>query len=148
MMELLDTTQRLIEKWKEFELPGRGRYPVLIIIPNSRSLFDNSVIDEFGNIAGAEIFDFEKLYTDELNSFFTRNRIRTEIVRKARNHFSIVLNVEYFYDKWTSAERISFLKDMIRQDGHKGIILILYCEEDMSSVIAIPENDRGVIWNP
>ncbi|QTA79044.1 Uncharacterized protein dnl_12930 [Desulfonema limicola] len=147
-MEISDSTRRFLEKWKEFTKPGRSRYPVLIVIPNNRNMYNISVMDEICSITDFELFDFQKVYQKRLHLFIPRNSIRTEIVTNAAKQPVIFINIEFFYNKWTEEERIAFLKDIIRQDGHKGIVLIMYCEEEFLSVIEIPENSRGVIWNP
>ena len=147
-MEISDSARRLLEKWKEFTKPGCSRYPVLIVIPNNRNMYDISVINEICSITDFQLFDFQKVNQTRLHHFIPRNSIRSEIVTEAAKHPTVFINIEFFYDKWTAEERIAFLRDIIRQDGHKGIVLIIYCEEELLPVIEIPENSRGLLWNP
>lgn len=144
-MSISFIAQCLLTEWNAC----RGtRYPVLIVIPGEHRGFSPVVLEEFGKIIGGELYDCGMRYQDQLSQFKTRTDIRFDILSEARKQPVIVLNIEYFYDKWTGAERLAFLKDLSRLDGHHGIVMVIYCEEDLYSIKDIPANSRGVIWNP
>ena len=143
-MQLSFNTQVLLSKWKVCE---KNRYPVLVVIPNERQKYIIDDIDKINKYVSGQILNFEDTYKGQLDKFQTRYFIRSKIIEKARESAVIVFNIEHHYDKWRIDERISFIRDLIRQDGHKGIILFIYCEEDLSTLKKITERNRGVIWN-
>jgi hypothetical protein len=138
--------ERLMVEWEKC---AQTRYPVLVVVPSTPDKISPFVINEFAKFAQSGIFDFEERYKGELGRFVSRADVRAEILDRARYQTVVVLNVEHFYDKWTNKERLEFLRDTLRQDGHRGIILLLYCDEDFSVIgKEISQNNRGIIYNP
>lgn len=138
-------TQKLIEKWRKCP----DRYPVLIIVPSNAQAIDNVTIKAFANVLNARILDFEIEYEGKLSEFVIWQRIQSQIFESALIQPTIVVNAELFYDKWTKEERLSFLRSLLRKDGHRGIVLVIYCNEYLSKITEeISESDRGVIWSP
>lgn len=139
-------TQRLLEEWASCE---NGRYPVLVVIPSTPDKLTPANMLEFAELIDAEVLDFEERYSGQLSSFIGRAAIVDEILVSACTLPVVVTNIEYFYDKWKEHERIDFVRHLLRRDGHRGIVLLLYADEDFSSIIkVIPPNNRGIIWNP
>ena len=66
----------------------------------------------------------------------------------ANNDIIIVSELEPFYAKWPENERFAFFRNLLRSEPVKGIILIINCKEDLSSVKNIEANSRGLIWAP
>lgn len=145
-MEAETFTHKLLEKWHE--TMKLHRYRVLLAIPPTGGM-PPSTIDTLKSGADLQVYDFKQSYADRLNEFVVRFQIRSDIVEAAREAGVAVINVEYFYDKWQPAERLAFLKDILRQDGHKGILLLVHCNENLSTIAeGVPSNSRGIIWTP
>jgi len=139
-------TQRLLEKWGNCE---NTRYPVLVVIPSVPGKLTAVTMSEFGELLNADVLDFENRHKDRLSNFIGRADIMDEILKPANLKPVVVTNIEYFYDKWKKSERLDFIRHLLRRDGHHGIILLLYADEDFSPIIReTPQTDRGVIWNP
>lgn len=145
-MESETFTHKLLEKWHE--TVKLHRYRVLLAIPPPGGITPTT-IESLKARAGLRIYDFKESHADRLNAFMVRFQIRSDIVEAAREAAVAVINVEYFYDKWQPAERLAFLKDILRQDGHRGILLIVHCNENLSKIAEdVPSNSRGIIWTP
>lgn len=139
-------TQRLLEQWGSCE---NGRYPVLVVIPSMPDKLTPAKMFEFAELINAQVLDFEERYAGQLSSFIGRAAVVDEILESACTQPVVVTNIEYFYDKWKKHERIDFVRHLLRRDGHRGIVLLLYADEDFSAIIkVIPQNNRGNIWNP
>lgn len=138
--------QRLIEEWgKQVDT----RYPVLVVIPSGPAKVTAEVVTEFADFIKARILDFEERYEGRLSSFIGRADIAWEIMDFAAESPAVVTNVEHFYDKWTISERIDFIRHILRRDGHQGIVLLLFCNENLSTIVKeVGQNERGAIWNP
>ena len=138
--------QKLSEEWaKRIE----SRYPVLVVIPAGPGKITMEVISEFAALIKAKVLDYEERYTGRLASFIGRSDIAEEIIGLAADGPLIVANIEHFYDKWTINERIDFIRHILRRDGHRGVILVIYCNENLSPIVKeVGSNDRGTIWNP
>lgn len=138
--------QRLLEEWgKQVDT----RYPVLVVVPSGPAKVTAEVVAEFAEFIKARTLDFAERYQGRLNSFIGRADIAGEIVGFAVEGPAVVTNVEHFYDKWTTSERIDFIRHLLRRDGHRGIVLLLFCNENLSSIVKeVGQNERGAIWNP
>ncbi len=138
--------EKLLEQWRQ--CLGK-RYPVLVIIRAPKDvLLPNMLIDEFADVVGARIFNFQKIYQGRLDQFFTWQTIRDEIYLAANIQPVIVTELEPIYAKWPKDERLSFLKNLLRNEPTHPIIVIINCQEDLSELQAIEENSRGIIWAP
>ena len=138
--------EQLLEKWQHC---CDKRYPVLIIITSPMdTLFSSERIEEIANLLCAKVFNFKQRYQNRLDKFLTWQTIRNEICMAANNDIIIVSELEPFYAKWPENERFAFFRNLLRSEPVKGIILIINCQEDLSSIKKIEANSRGLIWAP
>lgn len=138
--------EQLLEKWQHCR---DKRYPVLLIITAPLdTFFPIEHIEELADILQAKVLNFKQRYQKKLNEFLTWQSVRDEIYKAANNDIVIVSELEPFYAKWPEDERFVFFKNLLRSEPAKGIILIINCQEDLSSIKEIEENSRGLIWAP
>ena len=138
--------QKLLGEWGK---RTESRYPVLIVVPSGPGKITAEVIDEFAKLMQVNVLDFEERYAGRLSGFIGRAKITEEILDLAKSIPVIVTNVEHFYDKWTITERIDFIRHILRRDGHRGIVMVLYCDENLTAIVnEVRPNERGAIWNP
>ncbi len=137
--------ESFLEKWR---LCRESRYPVMLIIPSRRDIFSELIIEEIAGLIEGKLLDFEKRYQGVLKTFFTWSKVREEIYSDSCNDPVIVTNLEPFYSKWTIEERLAFLRNILRTESPYGMIIILYCLENLTEIRSIPENSRGLIWAP
>ena len=142
MIRFLDT---FLDKWHRCI---NGRYRVMLVTPAIQDRFPEELIKEIVEVTGAEWTDFAIRYQGELESFFTRRKIQEEIREGSSTHPLLVTSLEPFYSKWTEDERHAFLRYMLRLEPSFGVMLLLYCREDLEEIKKISENNRGVIWTP
>lgn len=136
--------EQLLEKWQQCR---EKRYSVLFIITAPMdTFFPLQRIEEFADILQAKVFNFKQRYQNQLDDFLTWQTVRDEIYQAANNDTIIVAELEPFYAKWPEKERLAFFKNLLRSEPAKGIILIINCQEDLSSIKEIKENSRGLIW--
>ena len=146
MINITIEAQRLLEKWQTCK---SLRYPVLVVAPIHPTFISENNLLEIPDFIGAELLDFEDRYRGQLNRFIPWYVIRDEILKEAIEKTVIVIHTEFFYDKWTGEERTTFLRNLLRQDGHKGVILGIYCQDNLHPIVDnISSKDRGMIWNP
>src|SRR5208283_1977521 len=124
--------QKLSEGWERIVTT---RYPVLVVVPSGPDKITTEVLTVFANYIKANMLNFEEKYSGRLSSFIGRADIAEEIVKTAALAPVIVTNVEHFYNKWSSSERIDFIRHVLRRDGHYGIMLLLYCDENLSLIV-------------
>lgn len=141
----MSVCESFLEKWR---LCRESRYPVMLIIPSQQDIFSELIIEEIAGLIEGKLLDFEKRYQGVLNTFFTWSKVREEIYSDSCNAPVIVTNLEPFYSKWTVEERLTFLRNILRTESPYGIIVILYCLENLTEIRSIPENSRGLIWAP
>lgn len=145
-MEISTETQSLLERWKACE---NGRYPVMAVLPKSYNRLSQKAISQFAELRGASILDGKEAYAGKLNQFKPWGQLQAEIMDWARQRLTAAYNLEAFFNKWKPEERLRFLRALLRQDGHQGLVLLLYCREtDLRTIREIPENSRGVLWTP
>ena len=120
----------------------------MLITPSKQDRFPDELIEELTNVIGADRLDFFKRYQGELESFFTRGRIQEEIREACSVNPLLVSSLEPFYSKWPLEERYAFLRYMLRAETTQGVVLVLYCQEDLAEIKEIGENNRGIIWTP
>lgn len=138
--------QRLLEEWGK---QMGSRYPVVVVVPSGPGKITLEALTEFTTLISADILDFEERYGGRLSAFIGRADIAEEIVGFAEGKPAVVINVEHFYDKWDVQERLSFIRHILRRDGHAGIVLLLHCQESLSPIVKdVAPNERGAIWNP
>ncbi|EFK09421.1 conserved hypothetical protein [delta proteobacterium NaphS2] len=138
--------EQFLEKWQQCR---KKRYPVLVIITAPLdNHFTLEHIEEIAQILQAKVFNFKQTYQNRLNEFITWQTVRDEIYHGANSGIVIVTELEPFYAKWPENERVAFLKNLLRSEPSKGIILIINCQEDLSTIREIEENSRGLIWAP
>lgn len=138
--------EQLLEKWQKCR---EKRYPVLLIITGPLDpFFPSEQIEAIAMVIQAKVYNFKQKYKSKLNEFFTWQNVRDEIYQAANNDIVIVSELEPIYAKWPETERIVFFKNLLRSEPAKGIILIINCQEDLSSIKEIEENSRGMIWMP
>ncbi len=138
--------EQLLEKWQQCRYK---RYPVLLIITAPLdTFFPLEQIEEIAGILQAKVFNYKQIYKNRLDEFLTWQTVRDEIYQAANDDIVIVSELEPFYAKWPEDERFSFFKNLLRSEPAKGIILIINCQEDLSSIKEIEENSRGLIWAP
>jgi hypothetical protein len=138
--------EQLLEKWQQC---SEKRYPVLLIITAPMdTIFPLQRIEEFADILRAKVFNFKQQYQNHLDEFLTWQTVRDEINQAANDDIIIVAELEPFYAKWPEEERFAFFRNLLRSEPANGIILIINCQEDLSSIKEIEENSRGVIWAP
>lgn len=138
--------EQLLEKWQKCR---EKRYPVLLIITTPLDpFFPSEQIEAIAGMIQAKVYNFKQKYKNRLNEFFTWQNVRDEIYQAANNDIVIVSELESIYAKWPEDERVAFFKNLLRSEPAKGIILIINCQEDLSSIKEIEENSRGMIWVP
>jgi hypothetical protein len=138
--------EQLLEKWQHCR---DKRYSVLLIITTPMdTFFPTERIEEIADILCAKVFNFKQRYQNRLDEFLTWQSVRDEICLAANNDIVIVSELEPFYAKWPEDERFAFFKNLLRSEPVKGIILIINCQEDLSSIKKIEANSRGLIWAP
>ncbi len=146
MNNITREVESLLEKW---HICRSLRYPVLVVAPIHPSFVSENNLLEIPDFIDAHLLDFEERYKGKLSRFIPWYSIRDEILKEASDKTVIVIHIEYFYDKWNSEERTIFLRNLLRQDGHKGIILGIYCQENLHPIVEnISTINRGMIWNP
>lgn len=141
-MRLLDT---FLNKWHRCI---NGRYRVMLITPSRQDRFPDDFIEELIKVTGAERTDFASRYQGELESFFTRRKIQEEIREGCSAKPMLVTSLEPFYSKWPKEERYAFLRYLLRMETVHGVVLLLYCQEDLTEIKSINKNNRGSIWTP
>lgn len=141
-MRLLDT---FLDKWHRCI---NSRYRVMLVTPAQQDRFPEELIEEIVGVTGAEWVDFAVRYQRELESFFTRRKIQEEIREGCSMQPLLVTSLEPFYSKWPEEERYAFLRYMLRTETTHGVVLLLYCREDLEEIKKISENNRGTIWTP
>jgi len=139
---LLDT---FLEKWHRCI---NGRYRVMLVTPARQERFPEELIEEIVEITSAEQVDFAARYQGGLESFFTRRKIQEEIRADSAIKPLVATSLEPFYSKWPKDERYAFLRYMLRMEAVQGVVLLLYCQEDLTELKEISENNRGIIWTP
>lgn len=139
-MQVIDI---FIEKW---HLCKEKRYPVMFIIPSKWGVFSEAVIDEIAGIMNGQKVDFAARYQGALETFLTRNMVQRELLESSQPSPVIVSNLEPFYSKWQTDERLDFIRYMLRTEVANGIVIVLYCQENLADIRAIAPNNRGYIW--
>jgi hypothetical protein len=138
-----DIVQQVLEKW---HYCSDRRYRTLLITPARKNKFVEQVMDEIAGIVNGIWLDFSQKYKGNLDCFFTWQQVRDQIYAQSMEDMAVVSGLEPFYSKWPVPERFAFLRNIIRLEPPKGILLILYCTENLMDINAIPENNRGIIW--
>ena len=141
-MRLLDI---FLDKWHRCI---NGRYRVMLVTPSRQDRFPDELVEELTSVIGAERADFAKRYQGELESFFTRRKIQEEIRDGCSLKPLLVSSLEPFYSKWPVEERYAFLRYMLRMETAHGVVLLLYCQENLTEIKEISKNNRGIIWTP
>ncbi len=139
-MQLIDT---FIEKW---HVCKDKRYPVMLITPSKSGIFSDTLIDQIAGIMNGKAVDFAARYQGALETFLTRNTVQKELRDLSVSSPILVSNLEPFYSKWQIAERVDFLRYMLRTEMVNGIVIVLYCKENLSKIRGVDENNRGTIW--
>ncbi|MDM8557180.1 hypothetical protein QUF75_20865 [Desulfococcaceae bacterium HSG7] len=139
----MSLTDRFLEKWQQSK---DSRYPVIFIVPSQKNVLSDTSLQEFADLIGGASADFAKRYQGALETFLTRKQVQEEINSIAQNSPVVMINLEPFYSKWTVDERLAFIRYMLRSEPPQGIVMVLYCQEDLSAIRAIPDNNRGIIW--
>lgn len=139
----MEFRERFIEKWHQCK---DHRYPVLLILPSQAELFPDTLIDEVADIMGGTVINFAARYQGALETFLTWGGVHTELRALASSTPIVVSNLEPFYSKWPTPERLAFLSYMLRTELTNGIVIILYCQENLADIRSIAENSRGAIW--
>lgn len=138
--------EKLLEKWQQCR---ENRYPILLIITAPLdTLFTNSLVENFADVAKAKRLDFKTLYLGRLDKFFSWKTIRDQIYTEANIQPVIVTELEPIYTKWPADERLAFLKNLLRSEPACGIVIIINCQEDLGELKEIENNSRGLIWAP
>lgn len=125
-----------------------GRYRVMLVTPARPDRFPEELIEEIVGATNAERVDFAVRYQGELESFFTWRKIQEEIREDCSAQPLLVIGLEPFYSKWPKNERYAFLRYMLRMETAHGVVLLMYCLEDLTEIKEISENNRGIIWTP
>jgi len=120
----------------------------MLITPSRQDRFPEELIEEIVGVTSAERVDFAARYQGELESFFTRRKIQEEIRDGSATKPLFLTSLEPFYSKWAVDERYAFLRYMLRMETTQGVVLLLYCREDLTELKEISENNRGIIWAP
>lgn len=139
-MQLLDI---FVEKWHRYK---DHRYPVMLIIPSQVGLFPDELLDEVAEIVEGDVIDFAARYQGALETFLTWGGVHAELRALSSSTPLVVSNLEPFYSKWPISERLDFLRYMLRTELENGIVIILYCQENLADIRSIEENSRGAIW--
>ncbi len=138
--------ENLLEKWHKCR---ERRYPILIIIKAPFDTeFSSPFLEDFASTIKAKVLNFQEIYKGRLDQFFTWQSIRDELYTAANTQPIIVTELEPLYAKWPVNERLQFLRNLLRSSPQNSIILIIHCQEDLSELLAIEENNRGMIWAP
>jgi len=138
--------EQLLEKWQQCR---QKRYSVLFIITAPLdTLFASDIVNNFADASEAKVIDFNNRYQNRLNEFFTWQMVCDEIYDEAKKVPVIITELEPFYAKWPSEERLSFVKNLLRSEPAYGIVIIINCQEDLSEIKKIEKNSRGIIWTP
>ena len=136
----------LLDKYHRYQ---EHRYKVLIIIKAPQdTLFPDALVNEFAEVTGAQVINFEKNYKGSLNVFFIWQDIRNQLYEMANEQATIAIDIEPIYAKWPGDERLTFLKNILLSEPKHPLVLLLNCQEDLSSLQEIDENNRGLIWAP
>jgi hypothetical protein len=138
-----DLVQQILEKW--YECANR-RYRILLITLAHKNSHVEPALDTVAEILQGTRLDFLQLYKGNLGRFFTWQQVRDQIYSNAKEFPAIVSGLEPFYSKWPIDERLLFLKNLLRLEPSGGILLLLFCAENLTKIRAIPENSRGSIW--
>ncbi|MBU4261961.1 MAG: hypothetical protein KKC76_08825 [Proteobacteria bacterium] len=134
-----------IEKWHRCK---DHRYPVMLIIPSLPGLFPDTLIEDFAGLVEGKSIDFAARYQGVLETFLTWGGVQVELRSLSLLTPIVVSNLEPFYSKWPPAERLDFLRYILRTESANGIVIILYCQENLAEIRSIDENSRGTIWAP
>lgn len=134
---------RFLEKW---QLCKDSRYPVIFIVPSQKGALSDALLQEIADLIDGVSADFAKRYQGALETFLTRKQVQEEIYSIAKDTPAVMKNLEPFYSKWPVDERLAFIRYMLRSEPSQGIVMVLYCQEDLSAIRAIPNNNRGIIW--
>jgi len=132
-----------IEKWHRCK---DHRYPVMLIIPSQAGLSPDTLIEEFAGLMEGKSIDFADRYQGALETFLTWGGVHAELRALSSSTPIVVSNLEPFYSKWPTAERLDFLRYILRTELANGIVIILYCQENLADIRSIDENSRGAIW--
>ena len=142
----MDILEGLLEKIHQYK---EHRYKVLLIIRGPMdNLFTPAILDEFADIANAMTINFQERYQGRLNEFFIWQDIRNELCEMANLQTTVVTDLEPLYAKWPVRERLSFLRNLLVSEPKYPLVFLLNCQEDLSDLKAITENNRGLIWAP
>ncbi|MBF0573775.1 MAG: hypothetical protein HQK69_08450 [Desulfamplus sp.] len=139
-MQLLNI---FIEKW---HICKERRYPVMFIIPSKWEILTEQMVDEFAGIMNGKSIDFAARYQGALDTFLTRSMLQRELLELSQSSPVIVSNLEPFYSKWQTGERLDFIRYMLRTEMPNGVVIVLYCQENLADIRAIDPNNRGYIW--
>lgn len=138
--------ETFLEQWQQC---CTGRYKTMLIVPESlNTLPDNMTPERLAETVRTELLDFKKRYSGRLDQFFTWQTIRNKIYDEAAVRPILVHELELLYAKWEQAERLAFLKSLLQSEPVHPILIIIICQEDLSSLKAIAPNSRGSIWVP
>lgn len=138
--------EELLERYHRYR---EHRYKVMIIIKAPQdNLFPDSMVKEFAESVGAQVINFEKNYKGRLNEFFIWQNIRNQIYEMANTQATVAVDIEAIYTKWPEYERLAFLKNILLSEPKHPLVLLLTCQEDLSGLQEIDENNRGLIWAP
>ncbi len=138
-------TDVFLEKWYKCK---NSRYPVMLVSPSAQDLFSDELIEELTNLIRAELFIFSKEYSGRLEMFLTWQKIKEILSGKSFNNPLMTTGLEPFYSKWSIEERYNFLRYILRMESGNGIVLVLYCQEDLAMIKDIGKGNRGIIWTP
>lgn len=141
----METIDVFLEKWHKCK---NSRYPVMLVSPSEQHLFPDEQVFELTNLIHAKHFVFSKEYAGQLEKFLTRQKIKEILLDNACISPLVATGLEPFYSKWSSGERYDFLRYILRMEPTNGIVLLLYCQEDLSAIKYIDEVNRGIIWTP
>jgi hypothetical protein len=133
---------QILEKW---HYCSNGRYRILLITLNSKNQLIEAALDEVSDAISGVRFDFYRKYKGQLDLFFTWQQLRDLIYEQSKQVPVVVSGIEPFYSKWPVEERLSFLKNLLRLEPAGGIILALFCSDNLMEINAIAENNRGLI---
>lgn len=140
-----DIVQKVLEKW---HYCSDRRYRILLITPAQNNTFVEPIMDEIAGVVDGIRLDFSQKYKGNWDCFFTWQQVRDQIYVQSMENLAVVSGLEPFYSKWPVPERYAFLRNIIRIEPPKGILLVLYCAENLMDINAIHENNRGIIWAP
>lgn len=125
------------------------RYKVMLIIKAPQdTLLPDSLVGEFAESVGAQVINFEESYKGRLNEFFIWQNIRNQVCGMANTQATVAVEIEAIYAKWPEYERLAFLKNILLSEPRHPLVLLLTCQEDLSGLQEIDENNKGLIWAP